>query len=76
MQLIDLGHDFFLARFQLEDYTRTIAGGLWFLNEQYITTWLWQPNFDAKIEKTSTTAIWARLVGLPLGYYAEDILKK
>lgn len=28
MQLIDLGHDFFLAQFQLdEDYTRTIIRG-------------------------------------------------
>lgn len=38
MRLIYLGHDFYIAKFQYEeDFLRSIAGGPWFINDQYLT---------------------------------------
>lgn len=77
MNLIDLGHSFFLAHFYLEDFKYIISGGPWFINVQYLTTRLWQLDFNSAKETLSNTmAIWARLLGLPLDYYDRAILTR
>ena len=38
MQCINLGHDFFLTRFKLnEDYSKVVNGGPWFIGQQFHT---------------------------------------
>lgn len=55
MNLSDLGHNFFLARFHLEEEFKSK---------------LWQLDFNPAKEKSSnTTTIWARLLGLLLDHY-------
>nr|POF19297.1 hypothetical protein CFP56_17673 [Quercus suber] len=76
MDLVGLGKDFFLIRFGLkEDLDHVIAGGLWFIEEHFLSIRPWSPNFRPSTASVSSVAIWARLLELPIEYYHEDILK-
>ena len=77
MQCIDLGHDFFLTRFKLnEDYSKVVNGGPWFIGQQFLTLRRWTPGFRPSEAKISTTAVWARLPELPIEFYDEIILRR
>ncbi len=77
MQCIDLGNDFFLIRFTLEeDYWKVVNGGPWFINQQFLTIRRWSPGFRPSEAKISTTAVWACLPELPIELYDTNILRR
>ncbi|GMY19594.1 hypothetical protein FCV25MIE_14833 [Fagus crenata] len=77
MQCIDLGNDYFLIRFKLEeDYWRVVNGGPWFINQQFLTIRRWSPGFRPSEARISTTAVWARLPELPIELYDMSILRR
>lgn len=44
--LIDLGHDFFIVKFSKENnMTIALHNGPWFINEYFLSTKQWEPNF-------------------------------
>lgn len=59
-----------------EDFTRIIEGGPRFINGQYFTVILWQPDLNPRREKISITTIWARFMGLLADYYDRIILQR
>lgn len=47
VQLIDLGNEFFLARFSaIEDYEFALTGGPWVVFDHYLTVRQWQEEFN------------------------------
>ena len=77
MQCIDLGLDFFLVRFKLnEDYWHVVNDGPWFVRQQFLIIRCWTPGFRPSEAKISTTTVWARLPELPLELYDAGILSR
>jgi hypothetical protein len=77
MQCIDLGNDYFLIRFKMEeDYWKVVNGGPWFINQQFLTLRRWSPGFRPSEAKISTTAVWARLPELLIELYDMNILRR
>ena len=77
MQCIDLGSDYFLICFKLEDdYWKVVNGGPWFINQQFLTIRRWSPGFRPSEAKISTTAAWARLPELPIELYDMNMLRR
>ncbi|GAA0145571.1 hypothetical protein LIER_05740 [Lithospermum erythrorhizon] len=76
ISIIDLGDDFFITRFSLEeDYLKALHGGPWFINGFFLATRLWEPNFNPHSTTTKSGAVWLRLPSLPVEYYDIEILK-
>lgn len=74
-QLIDLGHEFFIAKFEAEeDMMRILELGPWFLGTQYIAIMKWKPDFHPATARILTMATWIRFANLPMEYYDADIL--
>jgi hypothetical protein len=77
MQMIDLGMDFFLLRFKLqEDYWHVVNGGPWFVKQQFLSVRCWTPGFRPSEAKISTTAVWIRLPELPIELYDTGLLRR
>lgn len=76
-QLIDLGHEFFIAKFDNEeDMMRVLQLGPWFLGSQYLLTMKWHPDFHPATARITSMATWIRLANLPMEYYDSDVLWK
>ena len=77
MDIIDLGNDFFLIKFELQtDLEVVLKGGLWFVGQQFLAIRKWEPEFKAEEASLSSVAVWIRLLGLPIEFYEPTILKK
>ena len=74
---IDLGHDFFLIKFECkDDIDKVLKGGPWFIGQQFLTIRLWEPKFKASEASFSSVAVWIRLPKLPIEYYDPVVLRK
>lgn len=74
-QLIDLGYDFCIAKFeQGQDMLQILETGPWFLGDQYIATMKWKPEFHPATAKIFSMAAWIRFANLPMKYYDANIL--
>ncbi|KAM3265332.1 hypothetical protein P3L10_002326 [Capsicum annuum] len=68
--LIDLGKDFYTAKFNKEDLQRKVLQqGPWFVAGAHLSVRSWVPNFDPSDFKVLTTIIWVRLSELPTEFY-------
>nr|POE68955.1 hypothetical protein CFP56_69614 [Quercus suber] len=77
MDIIDLGNDFFLVKFELKmDLDVVLKGGPWFVGQQFLAIRKWEPEFKAEEATLSSVAVWIRLPGLPIEFYEPTILKK
>ena len=77
LQCIDLSLDYFLIRFRLkEDYWKVLNKGPWFIGQQFLTMRQWYPSFKPSKAKLTSTAIWARLLKLPIKFYDNSILQR
>ena len=71
-ELMDLGHGFYLLKFDLEeDKSKVLDGGPWMLFDHYLSVRFWTPQFVASLAPISKT----RFPCLNLGYYDEKIMK-
>ncbi|XP_030931240.1 uncharacterized protein LOC115957160 [Quercus lobata] len=77
MDCIDLGYDYFLVKFELdEDVDTILMGGPWFIGQQFIAIRQWEPEFKASTATLSSVAVWIRLLELPIEYYEPNALLK
>lgn len=75
--LVDFGHNYFLARFELnEDFDHVLKNGLWFIGQHFLAIKSWEPKFKASTTSFSEVAIWICLPELPIEFYDLIILKK
>ncbi|XP_019259540.1 PREDICTED: uncharacterized protein LOC109237665 [Nicotiana attenuata] len=75
--LIDLGWDFFIAKFgKEENLAKAIQQGPWFISGSFLSVRRWEPKFFPHEATLSLTAIWVRLPQLPTEFYAKEILEK
>ena len=71
-----LQNGFFLFNFNCkEDLSFVLCGGPWSFGKSSLTIKKWEPNMVLNDSFFLTTPIWARLPGLPLEYWHEDIFK-
>nr|POE91943.1 hypothetical protein CFP56_54296 [Quercus suber] len=77
MDVIDLGNEFFLVKFELQsDLDVVLKGGPWFVGQQFLAIRKWEPEFKAEEASLSSVAAWIRLPGLLIEFYEPTILKK
>ncbi|OMO68562.1 reverse transcriptase [Corchorus capsularis] len=76
-KIIDLGHDYFLFKFQKkEDYRHVLDGGPWIIGGHYLTVWQWCPNFQPDSDVINTIIAWVRLPQLPMEYYSAMAIRR
>lgn len=74
---IDLGHDYYIAKFFKEENMKNILqNGPSFINEYFISAERWSPNFVASEAKEDISEIWIRLPELPTEFYDHQILAR
>ena len=77
MDCIDVRHDYFLIRFELQANLETVLrGGPWFVGSQFLAIRQWEPDFIASSATFSSAAVWVRLPELPIEYYKPIMLRK
>ncbi len=59
--------------FQQEEYTNWALIRYWHIEMALVMLKRWSPLFDPEREKIGTRSLWARLCGLPLHFWSEDI---
>nr|POE85896.1 uncharacterized protein CFP56_18243 [Quercus suber] len=70
LDCVGLGHGFFLTRLLLkEDYENILRKGPWFIEGNFLSIRLWEPNFHPATANVSSVAVWIRLNELPIKYY-------
>jgi hypothetical protein len=75
LELVDLGNDFFLAKFANEvDKEYALYNGPWMIADHYLTVRTWHPNFDPYEAKIDKVAVWVRLPDLAMEYYDNSVL--
>lgn len=68
LDLVDLGHDYFVARFESnDDLDNVLKNGPWFIGQHFLAIKSWEPEFQAT--DFSQVAIWIRLPQLPIEFY-------
>lgn len=76
MDCVRLGHDFFLIKFsQMEDHSRVLKNGPWFVSGHYLSVRRWEPNFIPSSANLSMVAVWIRLLEPPIEYYEGSVLR-
>lgn len=68
INLIDLGYDYYLIKFQ--------QPGPWFIGSQYLTFRQWESKFNPTLGHANYTTVWIRLHELLSEYYDLQILQK
>lgn len=75
LDIIDLGRDIFLFRFDLPSYLKKVMlGGPWFLFGHYLMLTKWKPNFRPSQNPFSTIIVWVRFPELPIEYFHKTAL--
>lgn len=71
--LIDLGHDYYIARFSTkEDYDYVLTQGPWLVRDNYLTIRKWVPNFIPDEEPIRHLTVWIKIPHLSVEYFNED----
>lgn len=60
----------------VKDFENVIKGGLWFIEEHFLTVRAWEPNFKPANAMYNMVAVWIRLLELPFDYYDPRVLKE
>ncbi|GMY07011.1 hypothetical protein FCV25MIE_02250 [Fagus crenata] len=77
MDCIDIGHDYYLIKFELQaDLDNVLKGGPWFVGQHFLAIRQWEPDFRPSTATFSSVAVWVRLPELPIKYYEPSLLKK
>lgn len=76
MTVVDLGEDFYLVKFWIEDdLSFVLHGGPWLIFDHYLTIRKWQPDFDPSKASIERVAVWVRFPSLPIEYYDSSFMK-
>ncbi|KAJ8773255.1 hypothetical protein K2173_028432 [Erythroxylum novogranatense] len=75
LKIVDLDHDFFLARFHLEeDFLKVLTSGPWTMFGQVLAIQRWFPDFRPAQASISRAVVWIRIPNLPIARYHPKIL--
>ncbi|XP_019255157.1 PREDICTED: uncharacterized protein LOC109233748 [Nicotiana attenuata] len=75
--LIDLGWDFYIVKFSLEEnMVKALHLGPSFISGNFLSVRKWKPKFIPQEATLTSTAIWIRLPQLPTEFYDKVILEK
>lgn len=75
MQILDLGYDFFLFKFDdPDDYKHVLLDGPWFICGRYLALRRWNTNFKPSEASINKTVVWGRAPELSLEYYDKVVL--
>lgn len=70
LKLMDLGKDYYLVKFKFDyNYSKVLHEGPWFVGQHFLTIRHWVPKFYPDTTESKETALWIRLLGLPLEFY-------
>ena len=76
VDIAPMQNGFFMFNFNCkEDLNLVLCGGPWSFGKSSLTIKKWEPNMVLSDSFFLTTPIWARLPGLPLEFWHEDIFK-
>ncbi|KAI3883878.1 hypothetical protein MKX03_017341 [Papaver bracteatum] len=77
IQILDLGNEFFLFKFDCpDDYRFALLEGPWFIGGHHLSMRRWTPNFKSSIASVNTSVVWDRLPELPLEFFDKYVLEK
>lgn len=77
LDMVDLGKDFFLVRFSVqEDLETVLKRGPWFIGEHFLSIRKWEANFKSSEALVTSMAVWVRLNELPIEYYDAGVLRE
>lgn len=66
----------YTAKFELEmDCMHALLNGPWKITDHYVIPQRWKLDFDLKIVKVDKMVVWVLLLGLPVEYFRDDIIK-
>lgn len=69
-QLIDLGYEYFILKFQMkDDISKAFDGGPWFIGENFLSVQKWKPDFHPASSSITSRAAWVRILDLPMENY-------
>jgi hypothetical protein len=75
MDIMDIGHGFFMVKFDLEiDREKVISGGPWMVLDHYVAIRPWTTDFISSQVKINKTLVWIRFPSLGMEYYDESLL--
>nr|POE74142.1 hypothetical protein CFP56_63252 [Quercus suber] len=75
--MVDLGRDFFLLRFSVdENLEAVLKKGPWFVGGHFLSIRKWEANFKPSKALVSSVVVWVRLNELPLEYYEATMLRQ
>ena len=76
MDCVDMGHDFFLIKFELQtNLDEALKKGPWFVGQKFLDIRQWEPEFKASKTTCSSITVWIRLPELPIEFYDPIMLK-
>nr|POE48959.1 uncharacterized protein CFP56_49423 [Quercus suber] len=77
LDCIDLGHDYFLIKFDiLQDLHKVLKGGPWFIGQQFLAIHQWELEIKVSTALLSSVAVWIRLPEHPIEFYELSALLK
>ena len=77
LDYIDLGHDYFLIKFDCpQDLDKVFKGEPWFIGQQFLAIRKWELEFKVLTASLSSVAIWIRLSVLPIEFHEPRALLK
>lgn len=75
MDIVDMGHGFFLVKFDVEgDRDKAIGSGPWMIFDHYLAVRHWELDFVPSEVKIDRTLVWIRFPCLGLEYNDESVL--
>lgn len=77
LTLIDLGNDFYVAKFNNPDNMhKDLHEGPWFAIGKFLSVRRWEPNFVPEEDTQTHSVIWIRLPQLPTKFYDRNIFER
>lgn len=75
MDIVDVGHGFYMVKFDVAaDREKVIGGGPWMLFDHYLAVRPWVPDFISSEVTIDKTLVWIRFPSLGMEYYDESVL--
>ncbi|XP_016172750.1 uncharacterized protein LOC107615158 [Arachis ipaensis] len=75
-EVLDVGFDYFLVKFDLlEDREKVLLGGPWMITGSYVMVKPWSSSFRPCENTFGSTMVWIRITGLNINYYQERAVK-
>ncbi|KAJ8754979.1 hypothetical protein K2173_015491 [Erythroxylum novogranatense] len=73
--VLDIGHDYYLVKFDMQDdFARVLGRDLWAISDHYLYVKPWTPGFFIVRATINSTLVWVRFPKVSVQYYDDDLL--